>query len=53
MEALVNSRKRNGFAAPDKCKIVETGSNGGTGNTATLLKIPLVPKFPVVLILVT
>lgn len=51
MEAPVNSRKSNGFVEQDKCKTVETGSDGGTGNTpAPSLKIPLVPKFPVVLI---
>lgn len=50
MEALVNSGKSNGFAAQDKRKTVETGSTGGTGNTPTPLKIPLVPKLPVVLI---
>lgn len=50
MEALVNSRKSSSFVAQDKCKAVETGCNGGTGNTPTAsLKIPLLPKFPVVL----
>lgn len=51
MEAPVNNRKSTGFVEQDKLKTVETGSNGGTGNTpAPSLKIPFVPKFPVALI---
>lgn len=51
MEAPVNSRKSNGFVEQDGTNVGVLKLALMTGNTpAPSLKIPLVPKFPVVLI---